>query len=528
MKRTFLTLLMIMSAGLVSAQIGTITNIYPSQRSDGSMLVDIYYDLAGIKPEYNITMEVSFDGGTSFSPAVSVSGDIGFFIAPGTGKHIVWEYGKDFPSQFSAQTRIKLTGEAWECGSIFQDPRDGQLYSTVQIGTQCWFAKNLNTGTMISGSVNQTDNSIIEKYCYDNNVGNCNLFGGLYLWSELMQYVITPGARGICPNGWHVPTDDEQCTLEQFVDPTVNCTITGWLGTDVGLKLKTNGGWALGGNGTNEFGFSALPGGYFEGGSFFFTTQIGSFWLSSLNGSSAWSRYLTSNSDKIDRASQYMSFGSSARCIKDPTPPPWSCGDTIVDQRDGQVYQTVAIGTQCWMKENLNVGGMIAGSSSQSDNGIVEKYCYADNAANCDLYGGLYQWDEMMKYMTTPGVKGICMEGWHVPTDAEFCTLTQYIDPTVSCAGAGWTGTDAGLKMKSTSGWYQGGNGTNASGFTCLPGGIRQSDGTFADLTLFGTFWTSTESSPFCWFNSLAHWSIQLNHNLYSKGGGFSVRCLRN
>jgi hypothetical protein len=66
----------------------------------------------------------------------------------------------------------------------------------------------------------------------------------------------------------------------------------------------------------------------------------------------------------------------------------------------GQIYNTVAIGYQCWLKENLNIGTRINGSQNQTDNGIIEKYCYDDNESNCDEYGGLYQWDEMMQYTT--------------------------------------------------------------------------------------------------------------------------------
>ncbi len=79
----------------------------------------------------------------------------------------------------------------------------------------------------------------------------------------------------------------------------------------------------------------------------------------------------------------------------------------------------------------------------------------------------------MMQYTTQQGTQGICPNGWHIPTDAEWCTLTQFIDPTVNCSTTGSSGTDVGTKMKSTTGWNSGGNGTNTSGFTALPGGYR-------------------------------------------------------
>jgi len=80
---------------------------------------------------------------------------------------------------------------------------------------------------------------------------------------------------------------------------------------------------------------------------------------------------------------------------------PWACGDTLDDIRDNQSYATVKIGEQCWMKENLNIGTMILGVNNQSDNNIVEKYCYNNNSGQdyCSIYGGLYQWAEAVQYL---------------------------------------------------------------------------------------------------------------------------------
>jgi uncharacterized protein (TIGR02145 family) len=66
------------------------------------------------------------------------------------------------------------------------------------------------------------------------------------------------------------------------------------------------------------------------------------------------------------------------------------------------------VGDKCWLKENLNVGTMILSEQNQSDNGLIEKYCYGDLPANCETYGGLYQWREAMQYIATPGTQGIC------------------------------------------------------------------------------------------------------------------------
>jgi uncharacterized protein (TIGR02145 family) len=155
----------------------------------------------------------------------------------------------------------------------------------------------------------------------------------------------------------------------------------------------------------------------------------------------------------------------------------FACGTSPIADIDGNVYNTVLIGTQCWMKENLKVGTMINGGQKQTNNGIIEKYCYNNNTANCDIYGGLYQWDEMMGYSATPGVQGICPPDWHIPTDDEWKILEGTVDSQYGVGHSIWNndglrGFDAGKNLKSTSGWSSGGNGTDLYGFGALPGGI--------------------------------------------------------
>jgi uncharacterized protein (TIGR02145 family) len=210
-----------------------------------------------------------------------------------------------------------------------------------------------------------------------------------------------------------------------------------------------------------------------------------------------------------------------------PAALPFTCGNPLLDTRDGQAYNTVLIDSQCWMAENLNIGTMIPGNSYMLDNGIIEKYCYNNNTANCEIYGGLYSWNEMMQYQLTPGVKGICPDGWHLPTDVEFCTLTQYIDPTVDCNLIGWSGTDAGTKMKSTTGWYDGGNGTNLSGFTALPAGYCGFYGAFTDITIAATIWTSSHISNTGWYRAVNYSNTTVRRNTVVKTFGLSVRCVK-
>ncbi len=304
----------------------SITNIAPAQRTDGSMSVDITYDLAGPEPDYVISAEASFDDGATFTQIDSLTGDVGAGIIPGTGKAIVWGFGNEFPGQFSATTQIRITASLvlpWNCGDDFTDDRDSQTYATVQIGTQCWMAENLNIGTMVNGGGNQADNSTIEKYCYNNSTANCDTYGGLYQWDEAMQYVTTAGTQGICPTGWHFPTDAEWMTLEEEVESTtgVNWTATGWRGTDAGGNLKETGTthWNSPNTGaTNSSGFTGLPGGYrYTNGTFLTLTYYATFWSSSEYGTNAWSRYLTYDHAQVTRYDIDQAYGFSVRCVRD-------------------------------------------------------------------------------------------------------------------------------------------------------------------------------------------------------------------
>ena len=120
---------------------------------------------------------------------------------------------------------------------------------------------------------------------------------------------------------------------------------------------------------------------------------------------------------------------------------------------------------------------MIPGSTIQTDNGIPEKYCYDDIPDNCDKYGGLYQWDEMLQFSTKNG-QGICPDGWHISKDEEWKILEGTIDSQYGVGDSEWEkssttrGFDAGKTLKSTYDWEWDGNGVDSYGFAALPGGI--------------------------------------------------------
>jgi len=177
------------------------------------------------------------------------------------------------------------------------------------------------------------------------------------------------------------------------------------------------------------------------------------------------------------------------------------------------------IGAKCWFVQNLNIGIRINGSLEQTDNQDIEKYCYFDLESNCDIYGDLYQGDEMMQYTATEGIQGICPAGWHLPTDGEWTVLTTYLG-----------GEDvAGGKMKEagTAHWSSPNTGaTNSSGFTALPGGARDYDGSFNGITYNAYFWSSTEySTTHAWYRYLYYYDVAVFRNYYGKVSGFSSRC---
>jgi len=498
----------------------------------------------------------------------------------------------------------------------------GKTYNTIQIGTQCWLKENLNIGTTINSTTDQTNNGTIEKYCYNNTETNCDTYGGLYQWYEMMQYSNSEGVKGICPTGWRLPTYAEWMTLSDYLGGFNN----------VGGKLKESGTthWNSPNTGaTNSSGFTALPGGqrfYDYSGIFFGIGTSGFFWTSTKNASPyVWHWMLSNNSAGFGGEDYETGLGLSVRCLKgEPTSPQisvlpanqnvssnsgstsfivtsntswnvsknaswlslsnyfgfnndtitvtfeenlstdsrvgqilvtqysgnptitvivtqagatqWNCGQSITDTRDSKIYPTVQIGTQCWMAENLNVGTRIDGVQNQTDNEVVEKYCYDNLETNCDVYGGLYQWNEMMQYTTTAGVKGICPTGWHLPTDSEWTALTTY----VSSQTENRCNSNVDYIAKSvaaTTNWNTStftctiGNNlavNNATGFTGLPGGYRDTDGLLIFVGDYGFFGSSTQgSTTLAWTLYLHYYNTDVYHGYDIKDYGFSVRCVR-
>jgi len=197
----------------------------------------------------------------------------------------------------------------------------------------------------------------------------------------------------------------------------------------------------------------------------------------------------------------------------------------FTDERDGQRYLSVKIGEQTWMAENLNYAA--DDSKCVGISGITGTL--VDNDGRCATYGRLYNWATAMDSSASSkevpsGVKGVCPNGWHIPSDAEWDTLTVAVD------GTGTRGlTGAGTKLKAASGWSSlSGNGTDDFGFSALPGGIGGSTGGFNYVGNYGYWWSSTEySATSAYLRSMSYSTGNVSRGYNNKSSLYSVRCLR-
>ena len=207
-----------------------------------------------------------------------------------------------------------------------------------------------------------------------------------------------------------------------------------------------------------------------------------------------------------------------------------SAQTTFTDTRDNKVYKIVVIGTQTWMAENLNYDA--SGSK-----------CYDNLSSNCNTYGRLYDWSTAMGFSSSCNDnycssqiqsphRGICPVGWHIPSNADWDKLYRYADGT-SGTSSPYESPTAGRYLKSTSGWYNNGNGTNQYGFSALPGGNGNGDGfsgDFNNVGSYGNWWSASEleddnygafSRYMYYDNDYAYWDD------YYKSVLQSVRCVQ-
>jgi uncharacterized protein (TIGR02145 family) len=436
---------------------------------------------------------------------------------------------------------------------------DGHDYSTVQIGEQCWFAENCRYLPEVSWLGSHTD----PYYCvYDYEgtdiqaaqaTANYETYGVLYNWPAVMT-------EGICPSGWHIPTDLEWQTMEVSLGMSQSeAAQTGYRGSPVGDYMKSTSGWNDGGfwgGGSNSSGFTGPPGGArypYSSGGFQFKNIFGIWWSASESGSNSWGRSLTSSGEGVSRNIYSRDLGFSARCVRDYTD---ECGvlngdnSTCLDEcgvingdnsscaddcgvpngdnstcgcdgvpnyvisHDGYDYSTVQIDDKCWFAENCRYLPNVSPSSSFSDTTpyyYVYDYQGTDVAAaqatiNYETYGVLYNWPAIM-------TEDICPSGWHVPSDGEFTQLTDYLGGNAV----------AGAAMKSATAW----DGTNSSGFNGLPAGIAYS-GDFGFSGSNGYWWSSSASgSTDAWFRLLVNNNDGVLRSDADLITGYSARCIR-
>ena len=229
-------------------------------------------------------------------------------------------------------------------------------------------------------------------------------------------------------------------------------------------------------------------------------------------------------------------FSSLVACQKETTSPTnnhvaqtiGKPGPNITDA-ESNTYKTVYIGTQQWMAENLKVTKYNDGTAipnitdnTQWQNNTTGAWTYYNNdAANNAKYGKLYNWYAVSKISN--GDKNVCPTGWHVPTDAEWTVLTNYLGPAAASVAGGK------LKEAGTTSWNSPNTGaTNTSLFTGLPGGIRAYYGDFFNVGSSGFWWCSTEfNTDTAGYRSLVYFNGSVTRFIFNKRLGMSVRCLR-
>ena len=384
------------------------------------------------------------------------------------------------------------------------DSRDGQVYKTVKIGNQLWMAQNLNYADSV-----KTPSLKGKSWCYKDSSEYCDKYGRLYTWTAAMDSValatdsLNPRDcgvhadnsycrlgddvfQGICPDGWHLPRKEE---WEILIAETGDSS-------SAGKALKATSGWNdfkdESGNGDDVYGFSALPSGrwvgynkdFFDGGDYAF------FWSSYLGGvTSAYGMGLLHKMDEALMGSDNISGGQAVRCIKGAAS--ISAG-TLTDERDGQTYKTLKIGNQIWMAENLNY------AYKSSDGLDTSSFCYNDSLEYCEKYGRLYTWAAAVDSLALFSqncmgcgyessyssfnnvVRGVCPDGWHLPTSTEWGILYESVGEIPSV-----------IQAKGYEKWS---NATNIYSFSAIPAGNRYV-GNYQSLDVAAAFWSSTEES---------------------------------
>ena len=475
---------------------------------------------------------------------------------------------------------------------------EGNVYATVQIGNQCWMRDNLRTATspstgtyLVPAAGTGCTYTGKQAFWYNNDSATYAPmnYGLLYNWNAAMDTFNTSygetsvdssssnavsvsfpcNRRGICPTGWHLPSDEEWTALKDYVSsqPEYTC---GGDSYNIAKALASTEGWvecvsdddwycgdcAIGVNSStnNATGFSAIPAGRCGGSLFNNAGAVAEFWSSTQKSSSyAFSSCSLYNDYASEEGgwSYYKYDGFSVRCLRDTTtvvgipagdaqPCP---GIPTVTDYDGNTYNTVQIGNQCWMRENLRTthyadGTAIPAGGSNTSSTAPYYYDYSTHSLPLEVRGYLYNWPAAMHGASSSsanpsGVQGICPAGWHLPSDVEWAQLEDYVgsQPLYTCGG--FSGARA-KALASETGWNSStstcavGNdptSNNASGFSVVPAGCWY--GGFDYAGTYAYFWSSTKYGGGAWPRYLYYTDAGVYRDPYYRTAGFSVRCLR-
>lgn len=391
---------------------------------------------------------------------------------------------------------------------------DGKAYNTVIIGNQEWMAENLAYLPAVSppNAVPYKDPAYFVMDYHGTSVSMALKTTGYLKYGTLYNYY---AAQNACPTGWRLPSKNDWEQMAKYIsDQKGPYTFIDNTWEEVGNHLKSEKNWDTfsGINGSNGYGFSAIPGGCVRTGSFAEQFINGYWWTSnSLDEELSVGVNLSRKNSNLAYQNVSKNDGLSIRCVRDIQ----QGENTFVDSRDGKVYKWVKIGNQTWMAENL---------AFATTNG---SWAYDNDFTNIGKYGYLYNYETALK---------VCPSGWHLSSFDEWKTLAEYI---TSQKGP-YYHTDSfwdnvGGHLKSLNGWeeyYKDGNGTNDFGFSALPGGYGKVNGSeFSTIGYNGKWWTSTEFNDYGFLMGKSITLTGANAGLHSGAAatpyGYSVRCIK-
>ena len=468
----------------------------------------------------------------------------------------------------SSQTiELQFTAaETFTCGTSLVFDYDGNAYNTVLIGYQCWLKENVRTTHFADGTFipTATTNSATDAYsCYPNNESSMvPAYGLLYNWPATMKMNFNSGEsdiQGICPDGWHVPCDEEWYTLIYYMgeQSAYQCNSQP---ANIGKALASTTGWhSSGGSCTvgndlstnNASGFSAMPAGIYEGyyddedfgyDAFFWTTT------NAWSGGGIQTVYLMYDRAAISHWNFSRQDFMSVRCLRDDPDSVHTSGGqpcpnhpTVTDY-DGNVYNTVQVGVQCWMKENLRTShyadGTYIPTSNTYSTSMGYRYFPEGDSSNVSAYGCLYNWAAAMNGDSSSvpsNVQGVCPTGWHVPSAAEWTVLADYVGSQNDCQ-CGHRSDLTAKALSSTTGWasstaycspgYLPMN-NNATGFTALPAGYYH-EGGYTTTGSEAWFWSATgETDDFAVYRNIINDFAYFQEAGISNHIALSIRCLK-